>query len=64
MSMFKLTMETDNAAFEDRPEQEVRRILHELAKVVDDEGLDLKRGTEIKLRDVNGNTVGKAEFVP
>ncbi len=50
--MFTLTIDTDNAAFEHGPRQEVGRILREVAQ-------SLKAGdTEGRIRDVNGNTVG------
>lgn len=57
--MFTLTIETDNAAFEG-PDAiyEVRRILSEL-------GAGQWSGErELAVRDINGNTVGRATFVP
>jgi hypothetical protein len=44
----------DNAAFGDAPEVEVARILHDLARKIEAQGLNSIE----KLRDGNGNTVG------
>lgn len=55
---FRIEMECDNAAFDDDPTPEVGRILTSLAaKIEGVEWDDL-----IMLRDINGNTVGKAWF--
>ena len=59
--MFKLEIETRNAAFVDDPRNEVARIL----RVVADK---LERGILVPvayrpLRDVNGNAVGTADLV-
>ena len=51
----KITINTDNAAFKDNPTGEVCRILRDLADRADDYGIE---NTE-RLRDINGNTVGK-----
>ena len=62
MSTFKLTLEMNNAAFVDSGEaNELARILRELADRIEQDGLD--SGEPIRLRDVNGNTVGSAETV-
>ena len=53
MEKITITINTENAAFDDCPEEEVKRILHELAYSIDNSGL-----TEKKIRDINGNTVG------
>lgn len=54
--MFRLLIETDNAAFDDHPATEIARILRETAD-------KMERGNFInKLRDVNGNTVGSIEW--
>lgn len=51
--MFKLTFETDNAAFTDDAHGEVGRILREVAK-------QIERGCSTgRARDGNGNTVGE-----
>lgn len=56
---FKLTINMDNAAFEGGGAKELGRILAEVAqRVRRDEELDGK------VRDINGNTVGKFEVVP
>jgi len=59
--MFKLEIKTDNAAFEEigekSPRYEVCRILRELADRIEDNYSELYR-----LRDLNGNAVGRAEF--
>lgn len=60
---FKLTIDTTNAAFDDSPEQEVARILRELAKRIEARGLPPARGVDV-LRDTNGNMVGTFEQVP
>ena len=54
----KITISTDNAAFEDYPKLEVARILHQLADDINHRGL-----TSVNLRDVNGNTCGAMEFL-
>jgi hypothetical protein len=56
MATFTLTIECDNAAFENDPLGEVARILREAAYQLD-QGQD-----GFKLRDINGNTVGSAAF--
>jgi len=53
-----ITIEMDNDAFRYRT-SEVRRILGELRDKMRSEVIET--GLEIKLRDSNGNTVGKAE---
>lgn len=56
---FTLTIECDNAAFaDDERAMEVARILREVADECD--AYDI--GARIKLRDLNGNTVGRACF--
>jgi hypothetical protein len=59
--MFTLTIETDNAAFEDDATDEVRRILMALSTRVafDDRGM---QGSLVL--DSNGNTVGSWRYVP
>lgn len=55
-----LTMETDNAAFEgENMAPEIARILRAVADDIDANGV---RG--LKLRDVNGNTVGRFGVKP
>lgn len=49
--MVTITIETDSAAFDENAEMEVKRIL---------ETVYLRDGW--KLRDINGNTVGKVEI--
>ncbi len=58
-SMFKLTLKTDNAAFEDGADgaSETARILREVAARLDGGA----RGT-FPVRDLNGNTVGEASL--
>lgn len=46
--MITITINTDNEVFEDNPEEEVKRILKTIY---------LRDGW--KLKDINGNTVGK-----
>ena len=55
--MFTVRIDTDNAAFEDYPTEEVARILDRIAG-------DLREGEESGVcRDINGNTVGGWELV-
>lgn len=51
--MFKLEFRTGNAAFEDCAEQEISRILKEIANKVED------GSTGGKVKDINGNTIGE-----
>ena len=55
MPTFKLTMRTDNPAFEGDPGREISRILREVAGAVED---GRRSGT---CRDANGNAVGQFE---
>lgn len=59
--MFTLTIDTDNAAFDDDPGAEVARILRSVADRVD---ADLGPGPLLggAARDVNGKTVGRWSF--
>jgi hypothetical protein len=52
-----ITIECNNAAFENTPEVETARILRELARKVEQLGLN----DNIPLIDMNGNKVGKLE---
>ncbi len=56
--MFKLTLNTDNAAFSDDVEAEVSRILIEVARRVHD-GIMLRPEPVF---DINGNAVGYFEL--
>jgi hypothetical protein len=55
-----ITIDMDNAAFEDDTEGECARILKDLAEKID-KGFGPTEYGNVTLRDVNGNTVGKAE---
>jgi hypothetical protein len=56
--MFKLTIETENAAFEDLPGHECARILRDVATA-------LERGTRgAPVHDLNGNRVGRFDLTP
>lgn len=57
---FKISIDCDNEAFGGAPADEVARILRELVTKLDAE--NVYRGDSWKLRDLNGNKVGKAEF--
>lgn len=57
MATFRVSIDTDNAAFGDAPELELSRILSELASDVAENPLEV-----ITLKDENGNTVGKATW--
>jgi hypothetical protein len=50
--MFKLKMDTMNAAFQPVPAEEVARILNEVVEKL------LKGHTEGKMYDINGNPIG------
>jgi hypothetical protein len=54
-----LTINCDNAAFDERNE-EVGRILRDVVGMIESGGVDAGPRT---LRDHNGNTVGTVEFV-
>jgi Zn-dependent M32 family carboxypeptidase len=57
----RLTIETENAAFEGRGrDHELARILRRLADEIEREGAARLDGE--KLRDVNGNTVGRVTY--
>lgn len=59
MSTIHITINVDNAAFEDAGGDEVARILRQLANHYADDGFYVFE----TLRDVNGNTIGKAELL-
>ena len=52
---FKLEIEMDNAAFEDDWRVEVERILHDVSNKIFNQDMP----NPLKIRDVNGNLVGK-----
>ena len=52
-----IEIECDNAAFDSWPGGEVKRILNGIIPKLDDCKLEMLDGS--KLRDINGNTVGK-----
>ena len=61
---FTLTIDCDNAAFEDLPGGEVARLLREVARLLREvaaklDSFDDNRG---KIVDVNGNSVGAWRF--
>jgi len=58
MSTIVITIETDNAAFEETGGSEVARILRALATRYEEEGFYIYE----TLRDINGNAVGAAEL--
>lgn len=60
----KLTIQMDNAAFEESPDAECARILRNLASKVEVGERSLAAGESFSLLDINGNKVGKAEVVP
>jgi hypothetical protein len=60
--MFKFTIETRNAAFEDMG-NEIARILRKLADKVEESELN-EFDAKFSLMDYNGNKVGTAVFVP
>jgi len=63
--MFRIEIETTNAAFEDAPEDEITRILRDLADYIAQ--WSLQSGRQVYqgvLRDINGNTVGTWQYTP
>lgn len=59
---YKLTIECDNAAFEERPNgDEIGYILRKLAASID--GVEMAVGAERPLIDTYGNLVGTARMV-
>jgi hypothetical protein len=56
---FKLHIDTDNDAFSDESSTEIARILRDLADDLDGTG-EIGEDYSEKLRDYNGNTVGRA----
>lgn len=65
MTTLTITIDLDNAAFEDNESAEVQRILAEYAPRLDSLGVHHARPGETQelfsVRDYNGNTVGKFE---
>lgn len=60
---FTLNIETDNAEFADHPAAEIARILQDVAHYLTAGSIaTLANGESMKLRDINGNTVGHWEF--
>ena len=57
MSSIKIEFNIDNAAFEDDLPGEVLQIFHE----IHDNLGELADTGELRIRDSNGNTIGKAE---
>lgn len=56
---FTLTIETSNAAFTHQPAAEIARILQDVAHYLTAGSvIDLFDGDSMKVRDINGNTVG------
>jgi hypothetical protein len=56
----RIEIATDNAAFEGDAGPELARILRDIAGRLERDGVD-GRADGFKVRDVNGNTVGKVE---
>ena len=56
MTQFQLTIECDNAAFEDEPTEELARILKGISEHVG------RGNTENVVFDINGNNVGSYCF--
>jgi hypothetical protein len=60
--MFKLEIETDNAAFEDDLGGEVARILRDAADTVEYSLSPQPDKANYKVMDINGNTCGSWEY--
>lgn len=58
MATLTITIEMDNAAFDDYPGEEAIRILREAAGRLESVGVEHHAGELFTLYDVNGNTVG------
>lgn len=58
MSGLNLYIETGNEAFQDNEREEIARILRKLAKDIQ---ADSCNDTSYFLKDINGNTVGRAD---
>lgn len=56
--MFTVSISTNGAAFEGNSAPEIARILSELARKIESEGVP--GDASYKLHDINGNTVGHA----
>ncbi len=56
-----IKLDTDNAAFEDRPMEELRQMFTVLAVQARME-MENPSSRRVHLRDSNGNTVGHADF--
>lgn len=64
MATFRITINTDNAAFEDDPAAEVARILHHEADRIEAFRPSFEHATEGDgVLDINGNTVGTLEIL-
>lgn len=61
MAKLRIVIGLDNSAFEPQAGAEIARILRELAEKFE-AGSDGGRGNRV-IRDINGNRVGRAEFV-
>lgn len=61
--MFKLSFDTDNAAFDDMPELEIARILRDIANRVES-GEVSGYHKALNVRDINGNVIGTFKFDP
>ncbi len=59
MANFTLTINLDNAAFEEAPDHEVARILKDAAHRIEN-GFYPEHTGGMVLKDINGNTVGRA----
>lgn len=60
MSTFEITIDTDNAAFDEDPTIEVARILRSIAADITTYGEAAFDDGIIRLRDANGNRIGFA----
>lgn len=63
VTTFRLEINCENAAFEgDNLDTEIVRILRKLADRIEGQTREGLAGETFKLKDINGNTVGEAEF--
>lgn len=63
MSQVTITFTTDNAAFEDNGfNKEIAHILDTAKEILENEAANGSLNVEHKLRDTNGNAIGKVTY--
>ena len=72
MAEFKVAFKCEGEAFEENKNAEIARILIDLGNRVksgvsfwcEDDVLPIVAGNRTLIRDINGNTIGEAEYIP